>query len=233
MLQKLILKRNFPSTLNMQQWLIVSCGFSCLLLTARIIITGYDTYLFLTWNLFLAIVPYAITQWLWTHTWIAENKLKLSAVLLLWLLFIPNSFYILTDLFHLDKFDAAPKWFDLLLIFSFAWNGLLLGIISVRKTEMILEIVTGRSFSLFIVFVVMWLNAFGIYLGRYLRFNSWDIVMQPFSLFKEMFEVVFHPVRNRMEWGMIAVYAVFMTVLYITIKKLGENFSETQKIKIK
>jgi uncharacterized membrane protein len=154
-------------------------------------------------------------------------------LLLLWLLFIPNSFYILTDLFHLDEFDSAPKWFDLLLIFSFAWNGLLLGIISVRKTEMLLEIVTGRRFSLLIVFVVMWLNAFGIYIGRYLRFNSWDIVMQPFSLFREMFEVIFHPLRNKMDWGMIAVYAVFMTVLYITMKKLSENFSETTKIKIK
>jgi uncharacterized membrane protein len=89
---------------------------------------------------------------------------------------------------------------------------------------MILEKITGRSFSLFIVFSVMWLNAFGIYIGRYLGFNSWDIFSQPFSLFKEMFEVLFHPVQNRMEWGMIAVYAVFMTVLYITIKKLGENF---------
>ena len=98
---------------------------------------------------------------------------------------------------------------------------------------MILEIVTGRRFSLLIVFVVMWLNAFGIYIGRYLRFNSWDIVMQPFTLFREMFEVIFHPLRNKMEWGMIAVYAVFMTVLYITMKKLSENFSETTKIKIK
>ena len=233
MLQKLILKSDFSTGLNMQQWLIISCGFSCLLLSARIVVTGYHTYLFLVWNLFLAFVPYAITQWLWTHSWVVNNKLKLAAVLLLWLLFIPNSFYILTDLFHLDEFDSAPKWFDLLLIFSFAWNGLLLGMISVRKTEMILEMVTGRSFSLFIVFVVMWLNAFGIYIGRYLRFNSWDIVTQPFSLFREMFEVIFHPMRNRMEWGMIAVYAIFMTVLYITIKKLSENFSETTKIKIK
>lgn len=233
MLQKLILKRHIPSTLNIQQWLVISCGFSCLLLSARIFVTGYYTYLFLVWNLFLAFVPYAITQWLWTHSWVAKSKMKLATVLLIWLLFAPNSFYILTDLFHLDKFDSAPKWFDLLLIFSFAWNGLLLGIISVRKTEMILEIVTGRSFSLFIVFVVMWLNAFGIYIGRYLRFNSWDIVMQPFTLFREMLEVIFHPVRNRMEWGMIGVYAVFMTVLYITIKKLSENFSEATKIKIK
>ena len=224
MFYKLISKKNFSFKLTMQHLLIVSCGFSCLLLCARIFITGDMTYLFLVWNLFLAFVPYAITQWMFFNSSAIESKAKLATILFLWLLFIPNSFYIVTDLFHLDNFDSAPKWFDLLLIFSFAWNGIVLGIVSIRSIEMILERITGRGFSLFIVFIVMWLNAFGIYIGRYLRFNSWDIVAQPFSLFKEMFEVLFHPLNNKMEWGMIAVYAVFMTVLYITIKKLGEIF---------
>ncbi|HKO82073.1 MAG TPA: DUF1361 domain-containing protein [Chitinophagaceae bacterium] len=231
MLQKISIKKNRELILTMQHWLIVSCGFSFLLLSARIFVTGHMTYLFLVWNLFLAFVPYAITQWASVDTNILKNRVKLIAMLSTWLLFIPNSFYILTDLFHLDAFDSAPKWFDLLLIFSFAWNGIVLGIVSIRKIETIMENVTGRNSSLLIVFIVMWLNAFGIYIGRYLRFNSWDIVMQPFSLFREMFEVLFHPLKNKMEWGMIGVYAVFMTVLYITIKKLGENFSQTQSSK--
>lgn len=224
MLYKSIRKKDISLNLNIQQWLMISCGFSCLLLCARIFITGDLTYLFLIWNLFLVFIPFAITEWLLTLERFAQRKRKLVIVLFVWLLFIPNSFYILTDLFHLDKFDSAPKWFDLLLIFSFAWNGIVLGIVSIRRTEVILESISGRRFSLFIIFIVMWLNAFGIYIGRYLRFNSWDIIAQPFSLFKEMFEVLFHPLRNKMEWGMIAVYAVFMTVLYITIKKLAENF---------
>jgi len=224
MFYKTISKKDISLNLNMQQWLMVSCAFSCLLLAARIFITGDWTYLFLVWNLFLAFIPFAITQWLSRSNNYAQRKMKTVIVLFIWLLFIPNSFYILTDLFHLDKFESAPKWFDLLLLFSFAWNGIVLGIVSIRRTEIILENVTGRSFSLFIIFIVMWLNAFGIYIGRYLRFNSWDILTQPFSLFKEMFEVLFHPLRNKMEWGMIAVYAVFMTMLYITIKKIGENF---------
>src|SRR5687768_443175 len=224
MLYKSIRKKDISLNLNIQQWLLISCGFSCLLLCARIFITGDLTYLFLVWNLFLAFIPFAISEWLLTLERFAQRKRKLAIVLFVWLLFIPNSFYILTDLFHLDKFDSAPKWFDLLLIFSFAWNGIVLGIVSIRRTEVILESISGRRFSLFIIFIVMWLNAFGIYIGRYLRFNSWDIIAQPFSLFKEMFEVLFHPLRNKMEWGMIAVYAVFMTVLYITIKKLAENF---------
>jgi uncharacterized membrane protein len=234
MIYKLIRKKDILLNLNMPQWLMVSCAFSCLLLCARIVITGDKTYLFLVWNLFLAFIPFAITQRLSYSNFLVAGKLKKIFVLFVWLLFIPNTFYILTDLFHLDKFDSAPKWFDLLLIFSFAWNGIVLGVVSVRTTEIILENTTGRSFSLLIIFIVMWLNAFGIYIGRYLRFNSWDILAQPFSLFNEMFEVLFHPLRNKLEWGMIAVYAVFMTVLYITIKKLAENFSQpNQQIKIK
>ena len=98
---------------------------------------------------------------------------------------------------------------------------------------MIAELILGRGFSLFIIFAVMWLNAFGIYIGRYLRYNSWDIIIQPFALFGELGEILFHPLRYKMEWGMIAVYAVFMTLFYVTIKKLGEGFSQPNSLKLK
>jgi len=137
--------------------------------------------------------------------------------------------YILTDLFHLVNIDSAPKWFDLLLLLSFAWNGLLFGIVSLRRMELILQAVSGKGFSLFIVFTVMWLNAFGIYLGRFLRYNSWDVIAHPFSLFSEMLAIILHPFHNKMEWGMIFCYAVFMTLLYITIKKMSESFNQFSK----
>jgi uncharacterized membrane protein len=95
--------------------------------------------------------------------------------------------------------------------------------------EVILHTASGRRVSLFIVFTVMWLNAFGIYIGRFLRYNSWDVIAQPFSLFREMLEVLLHPFKNKMEWGMIFCYAVFMTLLYITIKKMAESFNQFNK----
>jgi uncharacterized membrane protein len=70
----------------------------------------------------------------------------------------------------------------------------------------------------------MWLNAFGIYIGRFLRYNSWDIVTQPLSLFSEMIGMLASPVENRMEWTMIFGYALFMTLLYLSIRKLSESF---------
>jgi uncharacterized membrane protein len=220
---KVFTKQGTETNLSLHQWLFLSCCFSCLLVCCRVAATGYLTYLFLVWNLFLAFVPYAVSEWLSRHITRRGSRWKLLPALLLWLLFIPNSFYIVTDFFHLEKFDSAPKWFDLLVLFSFAWNGLLLGMLSVKKVEWVLGILSGRRLSLFFVFGFMWLNAFGIYIGRYLRYNSWDVVTQPLSLFLDMLRILTHPVQNKMEWSMITTWSVFMTLLYIIIKKLGEN----------
>lgn len=232
MLSHLLSRQDPGATLNFRQWLFLSCCFSCLLVCGRMAATGAITYLSLVWNLFLAFIPFAISEWVVARPALLKTKWKLLPLLLTWLLFIPNSFYIITDLFHLDEFDATPKWFDLLILFSFAWNGLLLGILSVRRVELLLSAISKQRLSVFFVFAFMWLNAFGIYLGRYLRYNSWDIIAQPISLFSDILYIMIHPLQHRMEWGMVATWSVFMTLLYITIQKLGEQFiSSTYSIK--
>ncbi|MBL7743910.1 MAG: DUF1361 domain-containing protein [Chitinophagaceae bacterium] len=228
-MQNLIYKQDNTTIFSLNQWLVISCSFSFLLVAGRVVATGTLTYVFLLWNLFLALVPYGITNWLSVNIRVIENKRLLTLSLLVWLLFIPNSFYILTDIFHLRNIRSAPKWFDLLLLLSFAWNGLILGVVSIRRAEVILETVFGQRFSLFILFVVMWLNAFGIYIGRFLRYNSWDVVTQPFSLFADMAQMGLYPFAYTSEWSMITCYALFMTLLYITIQKLSENFYQSNK----
>lgn len=214
-----------PFLNTMHEWLLASSGFSCLLLPGRMIATGSLEYIFLPWNLFLAFVPYCITLWMTRNVSILENRMKLIMALSVWLLFIPNSFYIVTDLFHFARIRTAPKWFDLLLIFSFAWNGILFGILSLRRVETIIVLLRGKQFSVFIVFGVMWLCAFGIYIGRFLRYNSWDVITDPFSLAGEMLDMIMHPLANEYAWGMTFCYSVFMTIIYFTIKKLSDSFS--------
>src|SRR5215472_2540166 len=93
--------RIISSRNEINHWLSFSVLFSCLLVLGRIIYTGRITFLSLVWNLFLAYIPYFITQLLATRPgWIREKKLFLF-FFLLWLICLPNSFYILTDLFHL------------------------------------------------------------------------------------------------------------------------------------
>jgi uncharacterized membrane protein len=220
----------FPSTLHrfyrlksgIEQLLIMSSCFSVLLLLARILYSGELTFIFLPWNLFLAFVPYVISSQLqknqkWLKQWIV-----CSIIVVLWVLFIPNSFYIITDLFHLRWAYAAPVWFDLLLIMSFAWNGLLLGVLSVRQME---KMVNGRgalkSDWLFLL-PVMGLNAFGIYIGRFLRFNSWDVITNPFALMGDIVTIIGHPVLYKNVWGMVLCYTIFMSLVYKMIKKAGE-----------
>ncbi len=218
-----ILSKRFADA-GLHEWLLLSSGFSCLLLLSRMIVTGTIEYIFLPWNLFLAFIPYWITNGLRNNiSWI-ENKVKLSAALLVWLLFIPNSFYIITDLFHFTHVHTAPKWFDLLLLFSFAWNGIVTGIISLRRVETILSFSLGKKALLPILFMVIWLCAFGIYIGRFLRFNSWDIITNPLSLAGEIVSMLIHPFTNAYAWGMTVCYAAFITLLYFTIKKMGEAF---------
>lgn len=213
--------------------LFLSSCFSVLLLLVRILYTGKPVFLFLPWNLFLAVVPYVITGFLMRRPAWIENRKKLVPVFLLWLLFIPNSFYILTDLYHLDLSKEAPRWFDLTLIFSFAWNGLLLGILAVNRMETVIRIFLGSHTTLFFVYPVMWLIAFGIYIGRYLRFNSWDVLTSPFALLQEVGEMFVIPQRYTYAWGMIFCFSIFMLLVYHGIKAAHASFSGENKICLK
>lgn len=216
-----ILKIYFNKT-ELEKLLMLSCLFSMALTGFRIIYTDHWRFAWLTWNLFLALVPYLITRFAIQQPALMQKRWKLALIFISWLLFIPNSFYIITDLFHLEISQRIPLWFDLALIFSFAWNGILLGVVSTRQMEKIVR----RSFPAIqewqFVYPMMLLNAFGVYIGRYLRYNSWDIIANPFQLTEDIFYLLFHPIRNRFDWSMIICYSVFMTLIYLAIKRMSK-----------
>jgi uncharacterized membrane protein len=216
------LKKYLPEALSIRQWLMISAIFSIGILSYRILKTGHLTYTFLVWNLFLAWIPYHISEWLAKNPRTVKNRFKLGLIISGWLLFMPNSFYILTDLFHLENIDNKHQWRDLTVILSFAWTGILLGIISIRRMESILTASKGKLISSVVICVVMWLNAFGIYLGRFLRFNSWDILTHPLSLFREIFDLFSNPFDHRGVWSMTIAFSFFMIIVYYTVKKLSE-----------
>jgi uncharacterized membrane protein len=204
---------------EVNRMLTMSMIFSTALVAARMVYTGRFTYLGLVWNLFLAWLPYMMSSWL-QQSPVINSKWKFSAAAFVWLLFIPNSFYILTDLFHLNEHNNVPKWYDLALIVSFAWNGLLLGLLSVRQMEKLMEQYIGGRHELFFIYPVMALNALGVYIGRYLRYNSWDIITNPFGLSTDILKMAAHPIHYKYAWGMVACYSVFMTLVYCTIKRI-------------
>jgi uncharacterized membrane protein len=201
--------------------LTLSALFSCLLVAARIYHTGRLTFLFMPWNLFLAYVPYFISTTL-TRKHANGNKLLEITGMIVWLLFIPNSFYILTDLYHLadgHRSSRVPEWFDLILILSFAWNGLLLGVLSTRQVEKLLAPNTTFLGRWVFLYPIMWLNALGVYIGRDLRYNSWDIVANPVALTRDIVLMIAHPLRHHDAWSMIFCYSILLTLLYSLLTK--------------
>jgi uncharacterized membrane protein len=212
---------------ELDRMLSLSMVFSCFLVLMRICYTGRLTFIFLVWNLFLAYLPYFITRIAERRPLWIRHKILFVLFFLLWLLCIPNSFYILTDLYHLGDFYndyMAPNWYDLSVLLSFAWNGLLLGILSVRKMEKIFQ---RRFFSvheLLFVYPVMCLNALGIYTGRYLRFNSWDVLTAPFDLLHDLVGIFLHPLTYRFAWGMVLCFSIMMTMMYLTVKRIAVSF---------
>ena len=190
--------------------LSASMVLSIILLMIRIKLTHSFFYLFLVWNLFLAIIPYAISVYL-------INKEKLSKIKLLiwfsiWLLFLPNAPYIITDLLHLRLSDKHFMWLDVLVVTSFAYNGLIIFFLSVLDMETVLKkYLKPKKLFYFIVFVVF-LTGFGMYLGRFLRYNSWEIIQNPFNLFSDVFDIILNPNQHIEAWIFTLTLGAFLSI---------------------
>ena len=83
---------------------------------------------------------------------------------------------------HLSLSHPATFWFDLTVISSFAFVGFFVGMQSILEFEKILLTVYNKKILIIIIPMVCFLCGFGIYLGRILRYNSWDIVSNPTQL---------------------------------------------------
>jgi uncharacterized membrane protein len=223
MLTSLRKMRSYFLRTETDRLLSYSMLFSAGMVLAGMLYTGRFIFIYLVWNLFLAYIPYAISNAIqYKPQWI-ENRWKLAVLVAAWLLFIPNSFYILTDIFHLGEMKDVPLWYHLILLVSFAWNGMLLGIVSLRQMERLATLFIGRQLGLLLIYPTMWVIALGIYIGRYMRYNSWDIVVNPIDLSRDIARMVIHPIQNLYAWGMVFCFSIFMTIVYHSWQKIGRG----------
>lgn len=212
----MILKLKERNRLNITILLIVMSVFSLGLSLFRFILTDSQMFLFLNWNLFLAFIPWIISTLIIVNNY--NNKLHLFLLIIIWLLFFPNSPYILTDLFHLRISNAAPIWYDLVVVLSFAWTGLLFGFLSLMDIEELLNKYFGRKTIILFTISFLFLAAFGIYLGRFLRWNSWDIISNPFGLFNDILDRVVNPFNHPRTWGVTILMGALLNMMYFTLK---------------
>ncbi len=205
---------------NLIKVMAVSSALSIILLYFRIQWSGSLMFVFLPWNLFLAWIPFLLAMALSEMNNNGNSRIKKLGVFSAWLLFFPNSPYILTDLFHLRLRSEIPLWFDLVLILSFAWNGLLLGYSSLFEIQKILRRRLSANVVNFFISCLMVLCSFGIYLGRYPRYNSWDILTNPITLFSDIFNMLIHPMNNTRMLGVTFFFSVFLMVSFWTLQTL-------------
>src|SRR5690349_10655455 len=174
------------------------CGatvVSLALFRVRTVLSGSMDFIFLIWNMLLAWIPLGIA---YTASVFAHRRRFLFMIIpfaaVLWLIFFPNAPYILTDLLHLGKMGPdVPVWFDMLLLIWFAWTGLLLGLISLFLMHAIVIRELGRIPGWIFVAIVGVLSSLGIYIGRFLRWNSWDLFLRPLGRFNEFMYYASHP----------------------------------------
>ncbi len=202
----------------------------CILLTIRVVETQQLQGIFLLWNLFLAWVPlfFALIarRLASTTTEITKSKqILIYTTLALWLLFFPNSPYIITDLMHLGEYNNQILWFDTVGFFIAALAGMATGLYSLYVAHQVLNQLTTSLIAWVIVSISIVLSGFGLYLGRFVRFNSWDLFTNPFYLFRQSF----NELRNPLAMQTTMVFTLVVMVLYISMIILIPNRHESVK----
>lgn len=200
----------------LEKILLLSIALTLSMLGARCLFTRDFTYLFYPWNLFLATVPYSFSR----RLKYARNNIKGWLLITGWLLFFPNAPYLITDMFHFEKRYPVPQWYDLILVVSGAWNGLILGIISLIQVEQFLRLYVQQKIVHLSSVLFALLCGYGVYIGRYWRFNSWDVIAQPETLFKASARSIIRPHHNIQLWAFTIAFAALFYIVYLTVKQL-------------
>ena len=181
-----------------------------LLVAARVWRSHSLMHVFLLWNLFLAAVP-AIAAIFFMR---AKSTIARSIWFVVWLLFLPNAPYIVTDFIHLAVYPRIPMWFDIALLASFAGTGLLLCYSSVDDVRATLAQRFGSATSWTIAIAALLLSGFGIYLGRFARLNSWDALTDPLDLARYISHGAVHPFAHPKTIAVTVIYGVGLVLGY-------------------
>ncbi len=197
--------------------LVLSSLLSTALYLGRVNLYHVNQFGFLPWNLFLAWIPYGCSL-LMTYMYRRDPRRWWLLLVpgMLWLIFLPNAPYIVTDILHLDNYPPVPQWYDIGMFISFAWTGCFLGMVSLNQVQAIVRRMFGSVISWVFVAGAAGLSGLGIYLGRFLQWNSWDLFVHPVALTTNLVHQFAHPLWYRQPLGVTLVFAAFLFVCYVT-----------------
>ena len=197
---------------------VLSTLLACTFLAGRIYLSRHLTYIFLVWNLFLAWIPFLVSLWI-SSLYQRQPRRWWYLLLpsLVWLTFFPNAPYIVTDLLHLQHRPPAPMWYDLGLLSIFAWTGLFLAVYSLQAMQTLIKSLAGSVTSWLFVAGVIGLSGLGIYIGRFLGWNSWDLFLHPQAVLADILIRLVNPLQYTAAFGVSLMFALFLLVCYLTI----------------
>ncbi|NRD24599.1 DUF1361 domain-containing protein [Winogradskyella litoriviva] len=216
-----MIKNSIQSQFKTLSLISVALLFSGISLLVRIKLNKSFFYLFLIWNVFLAIIPYAITMYLSTKKNV--SKLTLGFGLLVWLAFLPNAPYIVTDLIHLRTANNTFLWLDILVVLSFALSGLFLFYLSLIDMQNLILSKFEKLPVKTITTTILFLCGFGVYLGRFLRYNSWEIISGPQILFMDIINIIIAPFQHSEAWLFTMGFGMFLVVGFWMFKKITNS----------
>src|SRR6266508_246065 len=199
----------------------LACLICIMLVVARIAYSDTGKHIGLIWNLFLAWIPFMLAYFAHAVSWRrATLYLIIPVIAFLWLIFFPNAPYMLTDLQDLSRRALdAPLWYDVIIVVWCSWTGMLLGVISLYLMQDIIVRTFGRITGWVFIFVISALSSFGMYIGRFVRLNSWDILQNPTETAQQMLGLVIDPSRR------LAAFTILYTIFFLFVFLLLYSFS--------
>ena len=204
----------------------LACAICIGLVAARVAYSDSGRHISLIWNLFLAWIPFMLSYLAHAVSWRrATLYLIIPLIAFLWLIFFPNAPYMLTDLQDLARRSSgAPLWYDVIIVVWSSWTGMMLGVISLYLMQDIIMRTFGRTAGWLFVFVISGLSSFGIYIGRFVRLNSWDILQNPAETAQEILGLVVDPTRRLAAFTL--GYSTFFIFVFLLLYAFGHMLQE-------
>jgi uncharacterized membrane protein len=199
--------------------------FVIAMIAFQIIYTGTTENLGIAWNLFLAWIPFGLALITYDRGRSGAATAALGATAVLWLLFLPNAPYIVTDLKYINGFSGASALYNVVLLASAAWTGLLLGLTSLFLMHAVARRLIGAFNAWALVVGALALSSFGIYLGRVQRWNSWDVFARPGSLFGDLASGLLDPLSHPYPIAVTMLFTSFLLASYLVFYSFARRSS--------
>jgi uncharacterized membrane protein len=178
---------------------------------------------YLIWNLFLAWVPLGLTvvllRILRTHLWSDWLPLILT---LLWLLMLPNSFYMISDFLHVQDVVRNDLLYDIVMFTSFIFTGVLLGFTSLYVVHVELHKRVQARYANGCIAIIILLCSYAIYLGRDLRWNSWDVLTNPTGILFDVSDHLISPLQSGNMYTITVSFFILLGGLYVAAWQIAE-----------